>query len=148
MRILVVLATFLLGITGCSDARYLGPFELDERSFDADALAMVQQDTGIVLPKGSRGLHFRYKPPVDPAFIAKLEIPASAREEMIHKIEAIKKQDIGRRADSLWAGVSWWPPPVAGAIAETRGLRDGNDVWLVLSEENERLVLSIEFVVW
>jgi hypothetical protein len=95
-----------------------------------------------------RGLHFRYKPPVDPAFIARLEIPAGAREEMIKKIEAIQKQDMGRRADSLWAGVSWWPPAVARAIAETRGLHDGNDVWLVLTEENERLVLSVEFVVW
>ena len=147
MRLLAATTLLALCAVGCADARYLQQFELDDRSFDRDAMAMIARDTGIHLPKGSRGLNLKYKPPVDPAFIARVEIPQSDRDAVIKQIELIQSADVGSRGVSLWAGVKWWPPPGHGVVIERVGLPSGNVVRACLVEEEGQLILYVEFVV-
>ena len=63
LRIILSLVLTLC-VTGCG-----GNYTLDQKSFTAEKLKMVEQRTGITLPTGSQGLNMFYKgEPMDPLF--------------------------------------------------------------------------------
>ena len=130
---------------GCSDW-HGGDRYLDEETFDSNALAMVQQDSGIQLPPGSRGLNMFYQgSKIDPAFVAKILIPSSGRDELIAHIEKIPNQDSNVNG-SLAEKVTWWNPKNGKVRIERRSSPNGNYLRAILSQEKEQLVLYIEWI--
>jgi hypothetical protein len=57
-------------------------------------MEMIRHDTGLSIPKGARGLNFAYSPPIDPAFLARIEIPADSRESVETQLAALKENRI------------------------------------------------------
>src|SRR4051812_34612660 len=82
MKRLCILLSLITFVAGCRESRYDRAFELDNSTFDAEAMQMIHDDTGLLVPAGARGLNFAYKPPIDPAFLARIAIPADSRKSV------------------------------------------------------------------
>ena len=147
MKHFVVLITVLVFITGCSDSgnnRYNREFQLDESSFDDSAMQMIKRDTGLSIPDGARGLNFAYKPPIDPSFLARIEIPNESHEFMISQISALK-ENIVNTSGGLTERIEWWRPSQGTVLAEKDFYNDSNGsrLHVILLSENGRLILYI-----
>ena len=57
-------------------------------------MEMIRHDTGLSIPKGARGLNFAYSPPIDPAYLARIEIPAESRASVETQLAALKENRI------------------------------------------------------
>lgn len=129
---------------GCGrDAR---PYELDAKNFDSKTLNRIQSDTGITFPAGARGLNYLYKPPIDPAYIAKLEIPTAFRADLIRTLSSIENDDQLQVMESMGKNVHWWVPKGAKLLLDRQRLvRAGNYLRVILTEEGPDLLLYIEW---
>ena len=135
--------TALLIVSCGRDAR---EYQLDSRSFDLKTLQKIQSDTGITIPAGARGLNFYYKPPIDPAYIAKIEIPLSSKEDAIKTISAISNDENLHVLDSLGSKVDWWIPKGAKTLLDRqRFVGTGNYLHVMLTKENASVILYIEW---
>jgi hypothetical protein len=142
-KILFPLLLAVLLFSGCG--RGFRSYELDRTSFDTKTLQMIQSDTGIALPAGARGLNFYYKPPIDPAYIAKIEIPLNFKEDMIKMLSAIKNDDNIHASESLGAKLSWRMPKSAKVVVERQTFVGGNYLHATLTEEDAAVILYIEW---
>jgi hypothetical protein len=120
-------------------------YELDRTSFDTKTLQMIQSDTGVALPAGARGLNFYYKPPIDPAYIAKIEIPLKSKEDVIRTLSAIENDENTHIMESLGAKVRWWIPKGAKALVDRQTFVRGNYLHVMLTEEDASVILYIEW---
>jgi hypothetical protein len=135
---------FGLAIVGCSDSRWYHEFELDEATFDDEAMEMVAKDSGITIPDRARGIHFSYKPPIDPAFLAVIEIPEEAAQEVIGQIDAIKDTAVPSSTGGLDEKNSWWTPTVGQVLIDRSTFDSGRSLRAVLTRQNGRLLLYID----
>ena len=146
-RIAIALfATALL--SSCDDSRWLREFELNENSFDAEAMQMVRDDSGLTIPGGAKGLNFRYSPPVDPSFVARIEIPEASRTKIVSEIEAISNEEINI-SGGPGAKVGWWPPVGVKVIIDRQCHQtDGDYFRAILTEEDGRTILYVSHAVF
>ncbi len=144
MRVILMLQIAIV-IFGCSRDKSTTDYHLDENTFDNKTLEMIQKNMGMTLPDKSRGLHLFWKGyAVDPAFVAKVEIPEAAQDEVRNKLENIQNHD-GSVTGSLTDKVTWWKP--SGVEKVTRQfLHDGNYVFILFCKEGDRYVIYIEWI--
>jgi hypothetical protein len=134
----------LLLLTGCS--KYDHDFELDERSFGRDTIRMIERDSGITLPADARGLNFFYKAPIDPAFAAKIEIPAGSRSNVLARLSELKMEQI-HVSGPLGPRFKWWTPAQAKVVIERQEMRTEAYFHAILTEEGDRIILYLEWCV-
>ncbi len=127
---------------GCD--RRIRSYELDRTTFDAKTLQMIQADTGIALPAGARGLNFHYEPPIDPAYVARIEIPASSKDDVIRMLSAIELNEV-HVSESLGTKVRWWIPRDVKRLVDRQAFVRSNYLHVVLTEEGGALILYIEW---
>lgn len=142
MRHLCILA-MCMAIVGCGDHRDLTEYSLDEKSFDAEAMAKIQMESGITLPDGAEGLAFKHIPPIDPIVFAKIRIPDDAQESLSNQIAALKTIEFPN--DFAYDRCAWWPPPPDQIVLSKRATNNGYYIELHVVEENEQLVLYIQY---
>ena|SRR5258708_2666383 len=134
---------FCLVMAGCGES--VKDSELDARSFTIKDLVMVQQDTGITIPAGSRGLSMYYcRSQTDPSFIAKIEIPTASSASVATAMEQIPVTDI-TSTNPLSKKVTWWNPSKATTRIE-RKFKQMSSVAFVdalLCEEDGHWVLYV-----
>ena len=135
----------ILCIVGCGSD--IGKdYSLDEKSFDADTLKMIEQRTGIQLPSDAQGLNMFYQgSQIDPSFIAKIKIPQSSREAIARQIKEIPNKD-GSVSGSLAEKVNWWTPSKSTIHTERQFTVDMNYVHAILCQENGRWILYVEWI--
>ncbi len=144
--LIALLATLLL--SGCSDSRCLKEFELDEKSFDAEAMQMIKDDSGLTIPEGAKGLNFRYSPPIDPSFVARIEIPKDSRDKIMTQIAAIPDEKINI-SGGPGERVAWWPPVVETVIIDRQCTQaDGDYFRAILTEEGGKTILYVSHAVF
>ena len=132
---------FLL-LFGCG--KYCRDFELDERTFDREILQCVEKAVGYSLPTNARGLNYYYKAPVDPAFLAKVEIPSSARSEILQRICTMTNEDV-HVVGVISERVQWWTPTKGKILIERQQTSGEAYHHAILVEENGRLLLYLEW---
>ena len=133
-------------LAGCGSSG-LREYELNETSFNAETLQMIQADSGVTLPKGTRGLNFYYKPPIDPAFVAKLQIPKDSTEAMVQQISAIKPEQINISGE-LGPRKDWWVPKDAKILVDRQSSPKGNYLRTTVTTEGDRTILYVEWEVF
>jgi len=133
-----------LCVTGCG-----GNYTLDQKSLTAEKLKMVEQRTGITLPTGSQGLNMFYKgEPMDPYFVANVEIPENAHEDLRTRIEQIRNEEIHVSGSPTTARFAWWKASKETTKVERQfHVKPDYYVHLVLCEESGRWILYVEWAV-
>jgi hypothetical protein len=140
----LILVTASMLFIGCSDSRWYRAFELDESTFDSEAMQMVENDSGLDLPNGSTGLHFRYRPPIDPAFIAQIEIPKDAKDDIRKQIESMPNEEINV-SGGLRESTAWWRPSDESVIIERQYYRAENEyLKVVLTDKDQHMFLYVD----
>lgn len=150
MKYLVLgfLAVFLIiALSACDGNRWLTSFEVGQRGFDSEIMKMVTDNSPLSLPTGTVGLKFSYQPPIDPSFMALLEIPMENREDVFKQIETIKNEE--RRISSGSPDPSWWPPPKNLTLIDRQCTQTDNSyLRLVLTEKDSNLFLYVRHAVF
>ena len=120
-------------------------YTLDQSSFTTNALAMVEKQTRLKIPQGSRGLNMVYEGfKVDPAFVAKIEIPTNAEMGLKSQIEGISNQEyhpIGLLSEK----VSWWKPAKNETALERTYAVNSSLARLILCHQDGQIVLYVEW---
>lgn len=127
-------------MVGCS-----GNYTLDRKSFTAEKLKMVEQRTGLSLPVGSRGLNMFYKgEPMDPFFLARVEIPEASHDELLTRIDRLRNEEI-HISGSPTKNFDWWRLSKETTKAERQFTLNGDYVHVALCNENGHWILYLEW---
>jgi hypothetical protein len=129
-------------LIGCGKGYH--DFELGPKDFGPDTLLKVEKEMRLKLPAGTRGLNYYYKAPIDPAFIAKIEIPSNAKDDLVKQLSALPSKPI-QISGGLYERVSWWTPTAANVLQD-REFEDGTDYIyrrLILTEKDGNLLLYL-----
>jgi hypothetical protein len=138
----------LLMASGCSDSRWYHEFELGEQSFDTEVMQLIKDDSELALPEGTRGLNFRYRPPMDPSFIARLAIPEESVELVRKQIEVLKNEKINI-SGGLREKTAWWSPESGTIIIDRECHQADNDYFrAILTREENQVVLYLDHAVF
>jgi hypothetical protein len=139
---LSLLFFFLVSAIGCDWSGY----ERSEKTFDAKSFRMVEEKTELTFPAGSRGLNFYYRRAIDPAFHAKIEIPATAHEAFENQIAHIKNQDSYHLGESeIEKKLAWWNPDIKTVQVQRIYFNSGGPVQLRLCKEGDRWILYAQW---
>ena len=143
MKAYVSLLVLCLACLGCG--RDLGEYELDQASFGADTIARIERESGVDLPDGSKGLKFRYLPPIDPIVFAKLEIPSEKKQAIEAQISALTIR--GNAFPSNFANdrCEWWPSRPANVLVSKQAFANGYYIEAHLVEEGGQLLLYLKY---
>jgi hypothetical protein len=121
-------------------------YELGSADFGADTLLMVEKEMGLRLPAGARGLNFYYKAPIDPAFIAKIEIPSDAKDDMAKQVSALPNKPVNS-SGGLAERISWWIPTAGKVLHDREFIDDSNGQFrrAVLTDEDGICLLYLDW---
>ncbi|MEW6713023.1 MAG: hypothetical protein AB1403_24600 [Candidatus Riflebacteria bacterium] len=114
-------------------------YKLDEKSFDAKALHMVEKYTQLNFPAGTRGLHMYYNgnKTTDPSFWAKIELLAVSKDNLLKQIKKMKSQKVESDSSPLKncpEYLPWWKLEKETILIEKC---NGNSfVWLCKEEKS------------
>jgi hypothetical protein len=109
---------------------------------------MVRDDSGLTIPRGAKGLNFRYSPPMDPSFVASIEIPEGSRNKILAEIEAISNEEINI-SGGPGEKVAWWPPKDETVIIDRQYHQpDGDYFRAILTEVDGRTILYVSHAVF
>ncbi|HEY1174502.1 MAG TPA: hypothetical protein VGH19_24265 [Verrucomicrobiae bacterium] len=145
--LLAILAIGGLGysLSGSKKDLYLTEFELDEKSFTADALKKIETETALVLPAGARGLRFHYKPPIDPIVFAKIEMPSGTEDLMEKRLVAMKEFPGKFHVDFANSRCNWWPASFTNEIRSKFSHQGGFYIQAHLVREKDQVVVYIKY---
>ena len=144
MNRLVSIILTAISLMGCG--RGTSDYELGSADFGADTLHMVETKIGLKLPAGAKGLNFYYKAPIDPAFIAKIEIPSDTKDGMEKQLLAFPNKPLNS-SGGLSKRIRWWTP-TNGSIIQDRMFFDssnGQTRRAILTEKDGRWFLYLDW---
>ena len=78
-----------VAVVSCSGHSDLTEYSLDESSFDAEAMAKIEQESGLKIPAEAKGLAFYQIPPIDPIIFAKIKMPAESQSSLVKQVETL-----------------------------------------------------------
>jgi hypothetical protein len=130
---------------GCVVHRDLGAYDLDEKAFDAEAMAKIEKETGIDLPDGAKGLAFCHTPPVDPIVFAKIRIPFEAQNAISKQIAALASDEANFPKGFANDECAWWPEKPSGVVISAYARAGVLYVELHLLKEGDDLILYIKY---
>ena len=149
----VILLSFLAAISSVAiitvrwiQCSFLG-CELNEGLglFTYGNLEFVERETDLLLPAGSRVLNMYYKPPIDPSYLAKIEIPASSQEALRKQIEKAPGPFDCNMGIGYWAKAPWWNPSEASIRVKRYYCTDKGYMQIYLCQEGDRWILYLDW---
>jgi len=144
ISLLLILPAFLL--FGCGDSnRWWVAHDLDVESFDSETMEYIEETTEIALPDGSKGINFKYSPPIDPFYFSKIEIPQNSKNNVLKEIEKLKEKGGNYPEKFADDDCDWWPPKSENILIHKESSMDGFYLEVYLTETDERLNLYIKY---
>ena len=134
-----------LAVVGCDGNRDLTEYNLDENSFDAEAMVKIEQESGVDLPDDAKGLAFCHIPPIDPIVFAKIEIPASTQELIAKQIGDLTFSGTHFPKGFVNDRCEWWPAAPKNVISSKQAFNNGYYVELYLVKEEDDFILYIKY---
>ena len=142
---LICTLTICMAVLGCGRHRDFTEYSLDAETFDAEAMEKIEQEVGIDIPDGARGLAFHHLPPIDPIVFAKIEIPADGQNWLAKQIEALTFSGTHFPKDFANDRCRWWPAAPDNLVLSKQAFNNGYYVELYLVREKEALMLYIKY---
>lgn len=134
-----------LAIVGCNANRDITEYDLDKSSFDAEAMAKIERESGIDIPDGAKGLAFHHIPPVDPIVFAKIRIPVNAKELVKDQIGKLTSSGAQFPKDFANDRCKWWPAVRENVIVAKQAFANGYYIELYLVKESDDITLYIKY---
>ena len=134
-----------LAVVGHREFRDFTEYSLDEDSFDAAAMAKIEQESGIDLPDDARGLSFHHIPPIDPIVFAKIEMPSDAQDSLAKQIGALTFNGTIFPEGFANDRCEWWPAAPDNIVLSKHAFSNGYYVELYLVKEKKTLILYIKY---
>jgi hypothetical protein len=126
------------------DGREFTAYSLDEKSFDAKAMAEIKKESGLKIPADAKGMAFQYYPPIDPLTFAKIQIPESGREALEKQIKSFKDTDY-HDDGFAYDRCNWWPPAKKSVFLFKRTYHNGYCMEIHLAKEKGHTVLYVQY---
>ena len=142
-----ILLNILLLLTLSSCDRYYWEFELGVGEFDEDILQYIESETGLNLPEKIVGLNYRYKPPIDPAFIAKFEIPSDEINHIIDQVSDLKDEDYSS-SGGLTTKVNWWFNSDSNILHQKKTILPTSVLEVTITKERTKTILYIDYAIF
>ncbi len=140
----LVLVLLLIGLLAARFFVRSADYTLAETNFTKDALTVVETHSRLKLPDKSRGLNMVYEGSRgDPAFVAKIEIPADAVDTVKRQIEKRANEDYNP-IGALSEKVPWWNPAQLKVVVERKYTVNSSYVHVMLCNESQQVVLFVE----
>ncbi|NOK57273.1 MAG: hypothetical protein GFH27_549309n7 [Chloroflexi bacterium AL-W] len=144
MKFICIVAICLTAV-GCGGHRDLTEYSLDEHSFDAEAMAKIEQESGINLPNGAKGLAFHHIPPIDPIVFAKIQLPSAAQDSITKQVEALTFSGKSFPEDFATDRCQSWPTALKEVVFSKQAFNNGDYMALYLVKENDDIILYIKY---
>jgi hypothetical protein len=143
---LLVAAILAIAVVGTMCWRFHSrSYTLNQSTFSTNALALIENNTGLKFPKGSQGLNMFYDGEhVDPSFIAKIEIPSNGVLDLKTQILNKPKGDY-HPVGLLSEKTTWWNPAKSEIIIQGQYTVESSFVNLVLCQRNNQTILFVEW---
>lgn len=122
-------------------------YQLNEKSFGPKTLSIIQSDSGVSLPSGSRGLRFVYAPPIDPSWAAKIEIPKEAVPSLLARLSRTPDVKVNISGE-MGPRMTWWRAEDANILIDRQSEPMGNYLRTTLTDEEGVTILYIEWAVF
>lgn len=133
-------------IAGCGwhDSRYYHDFELNEHSFDQRTMQLIETNIGFRLPAQAHGINFFHKAPIDPSFVAKIEIPAASKNTLIERLSSLTNEEV-HVIGPVGERFKWWTPTKDKILVERQ--RFGGEIYqhAILTDDGGRLILYLDW---
>jgi len=131
-------------LVGCGP-KFGDDYELDEHTFTTEKFAFIEQRTGLTIPADSHGMNMFYEgSQIDPAFVAKIEIPASSGESFAKQLDQIPVGEM-HVSNPLSEKIPWWKPSKAATKSERQFMLNSAYVHVLLCNEDGRWILYLEW---
>lgn len=131
-----------LGLLGCG--RGLREHDLDQDSFGADTIKLIEDASGIKMPPGAKGLRFHYIPPIDPIYFAKIGLPDTARETIEAQMDRMHSS--GTFPDNFANDrCNWWPAGFTNTLKSAKSASGNSCLELYLMKEDGQLILYLKY---
>lgn len=133
-----------LVLSGCRD-KYFSEHELDSTQFEEETMTYIEETVNLDIPDNAKGLNFYYKPPVDPIFLAKIQIPEESEQEI--KAQIIELTDIDDFPDNFGNfDFRWWLSDTDEIIVSRKAYVDGYFVEAYLVRDStDELVFYLKY---
>ncbi len=134
-----------LAAIGCDGYRDLTEYNLDDTSFDAEAMVKIEQESGLDLPDDAKGLAFYHIPPIDPIVFAKIEIPATGQGLVAKQIRELTFRGTHFPKGFANDRCKWWPTSLENVMLSKEAFNNGYYVELYLAKEEGDIILYIKY---
>jgi len=142
---LIFMLVICLAVVGCDEHRDLTEYNLDESSFDAEAMAKIEQESGVDLPDDAKGLALYHIPPIDPIVFAKIEIPANSQEEVAKQIRELAFSGTHFPKELANDRCNWWPAAPKNVVNSKQAFNNGYYIELYFVKEEDEYILYIKY---
>lgn len=91
-------------------------------------------------------MNFTYKPPIDPAFLARIEIPTESLESVKKQLESIQDDRVNRTG-GLRERTVWWNPSRNTVLMERQRVNHANGQLLhvIIAMEGGKVILYLDW---
>ncbi|SRR5581483_596580 len=139
MNKMLTLTIVAMSMLFMSCNRMFHAHESDASSFSTKDMALVETNSGIRMPPGSRGLNLYVDGSLDEAFVSKIEIPAAASKAMVSSVQSLPNEEISV-VNPLYSKVNWWLPRRDTIQVERHYVRRTDVVYIhvIVSDEGGR----------
>ena len=131
---------------GCSPIIDFGDdYELDSTTFTTNAIATIENATGLQLEDGVVGLNMVYfGEGIDDALIAKLRIPSDLASNVIDQVKSYDHNP-GVASEALADGYAWWNTNSMTVIIDRQVDRKMNYLQLSVCKELDNFILLVKW---
>lgn len=137
------MVSFLLA--GCG-LKFGDDYTLDAASFDTNSLDTVANVSRLQLPDGVRGLNMVYRGSgIDPALIAKLEIPPESASNLVFQISSIQGKSKASASETLTRGHSWWTEKSLTVEIHKKLILGSEYLELIFGKEEGKWILLVKW---
>ena len=120
-------------------------YELDSTTFTTNAIAAIENVSGLLLEDGVVGLHMAYfGEGIDDALIAKLRIPDDLASNVINQVKSYDHNP-GVASESLADGYAWWNTNTMTVIVDRQVDREMNYLQIIVGKELDNFILLVKW---
>ncbi len=118
-------------------------FEYLGKEHSKEIIAEIKEESNFKIPLDSIGIAYKYFPPIDPMFFAKIQLTENGKEEFIKNLDEINYyKDFPKDFANDRCG--WWNTNFENLVFSKIGILQGHYVEIYIIKENQIYYLYLK----